>query len=930
MKRSFPLLFLIIIPFFGFSQPVFGIKGKVIDNSTGQPVPGALIAVTGTAFQQKTGTDGTFGFTHIPAGKYTLHLEAAAYLPLSLSVVVDSNLDMDLIPLEKDHIREQTANSIVLTENDLEDDSSMEVVSGLLQSSKDAFSRSAAFEFSQTFFKVRGLDAGSGVVLLNGIKMNKLFNGRPQWSNWGGLNDVTRNQEFTSCFSPSDDNFGGLLGTTYISTRASGYRPGFRLSASSSNRGYSGRFMATYSSGLQNNTSAYTVSASRRWAAEGFTAGTLYDAWSVFGAYEYRPHRDHSFNITALYTPNRRGKSAPNTREVYDLKGIRYNPYWGWQDGKIRNSRIRRIQEPIFILSHYWNISDKSELNFNIAYQAGKTGNSRIDFGGTTAMTASGGSVYYSAGASNPDPVYYQKLPGYLLSFDEDIDYEEVHRRRTAFMEDGQIDWNKLYAANLTQAAQGKNAAYILYEDRNDDKQFTVNAIFNTTLSEHISLDASLNRQKTRSENFAGVLDLLGGTGYLDVDSFADTPATAPNDLQHPDRNAGEGDRFKYNYNLFAGVTDGFVQAKFRYNTIDFYLTSTVGVTAYQREGLYQNGAFPEHSLGKGPKLNFTTMGGKAGGTYKINARHFIDFNTAYLQEAPVWKNVFSNARQNHDVVRNITTRKTRALDASYIIRSPGISSRLTGYYRNTSDDTEVSFYFVDGLNGDTSSFVQEVLTGIEKRNLGLEFGIEASVTPAITLKAVAAVGEFIYHNDPGLYLTSDDFEEEFPMLTSRLKNYKLPGGPQRAFSAGFEYRDPDFWWVGATVNYFSNAYIGINPLRRTANFYTDVYGLPFPEYDQAVAKTLLRQEKLDDYYLLNLIGGKSWSIKRKHYIGVFASINNLLNQRYRTGGFEQARNGNYRELLDESQNEIPVFGNRYWYGSGSSYFINVYLNFQI
>ncbi|MCB0376820.1 MAG: TonB-dependent receptor, partial [Sinomicrobium sp.] len=177
-----------------------------------------------------------------------------------------------------------------------------------------------------------------------------------------------------------------------------------------------------------------------------------------------------------------------------------------------------------------------------------------------------------------------------------------------------------------------------------------------------------------------------------------------------------------------------------------------------------------------------------------INGKHYITFNAAYLQNPPVLRNTFSNARQNHDIVKGITPQKTQALDVSYIIRSSGIKSRLTGYYNRTADASEIAFFFVDGLNGDTAAFVQEVLTGIEKRNRGLEFGMEAQLTPAITVKGAAAIGEFIYNNDPVLYLTSTDFEADFPSLRSRLKNYKIPGGPQQAYSAGFEYRDPDFW----------------------------------------------------------------------------------------------------------------------------------------
>ena len=82
----------------------------------------------------------------------------------------------------------------------------------------------APFEFSTSFFNVRGLNSENGILLMNGIDMNKLSNGRPQWSNWGGLNDVLRNQELTSGLAASSYNFGGVLGSTNINLRASRYR----------------------------------------------------------------------------------------------------------------------------------------------------------------------------------------------------------------------------------------------------------------------------------------------------------------------------------------------------------------------------------------------------------------------------------------------------------------------------------------------------------------------------------------------------------------------------------------------------------------------------------------------------------------------------------------------------------------------------------
>ena len=64
---------------------------------------------------------------------------------------------------------------------------------------------------------------------------------------------------------------------------------------------------------------------------------------------------------------------------------------------------------------------------------------------------------------------------------------------------------------------------------------------------------------------------------------------------------------------------------------------------------------------------------------------------------------------------------------------------------------------------------------------------------------------------------------------------------------------------------------------------------------------------------VVNMIGGKSWKID-DYFVGFFASINNILDQKYRTGGFEQGRNANYQQLLQDTNKPKRVFGPKYWY----------------
>ena len=931
-KGVFIFLFAFFSVSLAFSQTI--IKGSVKDAVSFQSISNVSVTIEETEETVLTDILGEFIFsTNVPLGEQVLRVSKLGYFTQRYPIVVNENQVVNItdITLERDLTSSQDLFTITLSDDELDNDASAaDNISGLLSSSLDLFQRTAAFEFSSSFFRLRGLDSENGTVLINGIEMNKLYNGRPQWNNWGGLNDVVRNQELTVGLTPSAYNFGGILGTTNINVRASQARSGSRLTYSSSNRSYTNRLMATYASGLLKNNWAFTIALGRRWGNEGFQDASLYDSNSIFASIEKKINDKHSINFVSIYAPNRRGKSSPNTQEVYDLKGIKYNEYWGWQDGEKRNSRIKEVVEPIFMLNHFWDMSSKTTLNTNIGYQFGKIGDSRLDNNGTNLVNG-----FPEGGGVNPSPTYYQKLPSYALrNFPDNTSV--AYGLQQQFLNNGQIDWNSLYQANTPSSLNGGNAIYLLYEDRVDDKQLTLNSILTTELSENIILNASVNYRSLKSENFANVLDLFGANTFLDVDAFATNIDEAQNDLLNPNRLVTEGDKFRYNYNLFANILNGYAQAQFKYNKVDFYLSGSISNTQYQREGLYQNGGFADNSFGKGEKQSFTGFGTKAGLTYKISGKHLLDFNGGYITRAPSLRNTFSNSRENHNVVPNITEEKIASVDASYIFRSPTVKAKLTGYYTKITDANEISFFFADGVGGDNTAFVQEILQGIDKKHLGGELGIEAQVTPTIKLKGVASIGQYTYDNNPNLILTTEADDESIAagfvngfkdFGQSSLKDYKLAAGPHRAYSVGFEYRDPDFWWVGATANFFTNTYIDVSPLTRSSNFNTDFDGNPFADYDEDLARDLLKQEKFDDYMVINLIGGKSWKIGDK-YIGFFASINNLLDEVYKTGGFENGRNANFRQLRDDKALDTPVFGSKYWYGRGTTYFMNVYLRF--
>lgn len=934
------------------------IKAKVVDSKTQKPLQNVVAAVQNLNLTSVTDGTGEFVIKNVPAGNQILLVKTAGYKDQLFSLEVSQNqtLDIGVVVLEEDITVEQQLSLISITDNDLGDDNSgSESTSGLLQASRDTYQQAAAFNWGQARFRIRGLDNEYSTTMINGVVMNKIYDGRPQWSNWGGLNDATRNQEFTMGSAPSDYTFGGILGTQEINTRASIYRKGSRISFSGTNTNYSWRAMGTYASGMNTKGWAFVVSASRRWAEEGYFEGTNYAANSLFASVEKKINDNHSLNFTSIYASNNRAKNSPNTEEITRNMGVDYNSYWGWQEGDKRNSRVKKLLEPINMLSHYWRINDKTSLNTNLAYQFGSVGNSRLDYRNTAYNITSSGSAMVLH-----DPTYYKNLPSYYTSTYENDPalvpssaylpgglggiflgntqqyLDLADQAANVFLANSQLDWGAIYKANRTTG----ESFYALYEDRTDDKQWSANTILNSQLSDNIVMNGGFSYRRLNSHNYQRMIDLLGGEFYLDTDSFY-TGNQAQSDLNNPNREIHEGDAYGYNYNLYANTFDAFTQFKFTYKKFDFYLGQNFVRSEYQREGLYKNGIYENNSQGKSDKVKFDNFGFKGGITYKINGKNFINFNGVYMTKAPSLRNTFPNVRLNNNITNNLNSETISSADLSYIIKTPKMKTRLTGFVSRTENATETSFYFAEGLltddNGDGGdAFVGETVTGINKKNIGLEFGFEYQITSTIKATLNGALGQYVYENNPNVQINDDSkatVDNQYPVIDfgkAYLKNYRISGTPQQAASVGLEYRDPKFWWIGANYNYLDKNYIDVAPILRTDRFVTnptDINGLPFPEATNERIRELLKQEKFDAIYLLNLTGGKSWKVGSNTF-GFFASINNVLDKTYKTGGYEQARNSNYRELNQDVSSGTPAFAPKYFYGYGRTYFVNLYINF--
>lgn len=924
-----------------------------VKDEQGKPVENVSVDLNGNT-PVKTDKIGYFQFVDVEAGSYKLYLSNPNYQLKTIDFKITEEKRLDIGEIILNVLLQGTEQDLTFLVNDGDSENfTQSSTVGLLQSSQDVFSRLAAFDLGAYWFRPRGIDGRSGDTQLNGASMVRMTNGTVNFSNWGGLNEITRYPETAVNHAPSEFTFGGISSVFYKNTRASEYRKGFNFTQSLTNRNYRNRTSLRYSSGMKKNGWAFTVMAARRWAEEGINEGTFYDAYAGYLGIEKKLTDDHTITVNVFAAPSVRSTSSPATQEVYDYRGVHYNSYWGFQDGEKRSERVRKSFQPIFQVQDFWKINEKSSLWTAISYQFGKDKGSRLDW----------------QNVPNPSPTYYRNLPSYLDYLDPDANTanptgqstpaQQAYQTSLANWIIGdpnvtQINWAKLYKANTNQqnttqyGVYGKKALYFLVNDVNDDKIGNASAHYTFNFNDKTRFFLNLNFQNYVSNQYREVNDLLGADFALNRDPFAAT--------NHPGKsgfyNEAEftiakkvGDRINYDFTFRRNSFKLNPGIKFSSGKFDVFATANAAYSSSSREGNFKHYLYPD-SFGKSAEISFWDFGLKAQAIFRVNGRNFLVYNGAAYNQSPFLEDLFINPRVNASMAPDIKSTVFLANDLSYVYSSPKLKLRLTGYLIDTENETNVQRFFADGiaLNNDNttgnpaivqSAFVTQVMSNVEKRNMGAELGIEYKITASLSFQGLASYGQYTYQNNPTTYYASDaigtfsDGKSFINLGEAQLEKYYQGGSPQKGYSAGLRYSAPKFWWAGVSYNYLDDNYLDPSAIVRTRSFVQNtISGTPYAGATPEELRRLLKQNKLPAAGFVNVNAGKSWMLG-KYYILLTASVNNVLdNTDYITGGFEQTRNVKFQSFKEDNDRELPLYGSKYWYTQGRSYFVNLQFRF--
>ncbi len=783
-------------------------------------------------------------------------------------------------------------------------------IPGLLRASDDIFAQKASYNFRNAGFRVRGYNGRNTRVMLNGMPFSHPELGFAVWSWWGGLNDITRYSESRLGITKNPYDFGAVGGYTNIDMRPSSQRAGTRVSYGSTNRSYRHRLMATHSSGMMENGWAYTVSVSGRYSKEGYEPGTFYRGASYFLGAEKRLNDQHSISLMGFGAPTAQGLASISVQEAYDLAGTNfYNPNWGYQNGKKRNSNVREAHQPILMLKHDWEIDEKTSLSSGVYYQFGSYSTSRLN--------------WYDA--KDPRPDYYRYRPSFYKETDP-ARYKRLKKRWKNDVDTRQLDWSRMYMANSKnlytvenangsgETHTGMRSKYIVEDQHSDPRRLGADMQIRHEFSDRLTLNGGADLLIYESRNYQEVEDLLGGDYWVDVNQFAERDFSESSakqyDLSEPNGIVKEGEKFGYDYSMHVDRGKGFAQLDYKGDRLEGYIGAKLSHTQIQREGHKRNGLFPNSSKGFSEALNFTNYGVKGGVVFKITGRHYLSANGQYGTRAPLARNAFLSPRTRNDVLPGLTSEKLLSADLNYRIRYPKLKGRLSIYHTEERDKAwNRSFY-----HDEVQNFVNYSMTGVDQTFSGVELGLRYKIIPSLSITGAFNKGYYLWSSRPEATITQDNSSEIIAEgRTAYLKNYRVGEIPQTVGSIGLKYDAPKNWFVGVDGNYFDDLYMPVNPDRRTKDA-VEGYVESDPQYQEMIA-----QEKLDPGYTIDMIGGKSWRVNG-NYLSLFVTVNNLLNTKdFKRGGYEQLR-------YDPSN--LDRFPANYSYMYGRTYFAQLSYSF--
>ena len=785
MKNFKKLLFVAIL---FVSTTVLGqtkITGTVVDESN-QSLPGASILEKGTMNGTETDFDGKF-LLNTTSNSGILVVSFIGYKTVEVSFT-STKSDMGAIQLEEGG---STLDEIIITSTsfaidrktpvavstikaaDIERKLGTQEFPEVLKSTPGVYATKSGGGFGDGRINLRGFNSENVAVMINGVPVNDMENGRVYWSNWAGLSDVTSAMQVQRGLGAAKVAVPSIGGTINILSKTSDVNKGGNVVASTGNNGYQ-KYGFTLSTGLMENGLAATVSFAKI-SGEGYIEGTQFEGSNYFVNFSKEINENHKISFTSFGAPQRHGqRQNMSTVSTYRNAeaGNQFNPDWGYKDGQVTHIEDNFYHKSQTSLNHYWTINDNTSLSTAAYVSYGSGG------GGGTAGT-------------NRD-LFGVRLGG----------------------ADQPVDLDNIVEINRANGALGSEA--ILRASRNDHEWYGLLSTFKTNLTDELTFIGGLDVRTYTGKHFREVTDLLGGDYYFDNEN-----------VNNPNAALVVGDKMGYNNDGEVGWLGFFGQLEYGTENFDAFVSSSLQKTSYQRIEyfLYDLSTEAGKDLATSEKIKLDGYSIKGGANYRLDDVQNVFANIGYFERPAAFNAVF-NGYNNTKINRDAENEKVFSLELGYGVRAEKFAANVNVYRTQWNDRTFTRS--VRATEPGAEDYTANLL-GVNALHQGVEFDFTYKPSNNLNFSGMVSLGDWKWDNNLEDVPVFNENQEEVTTLSLPIKGLRVSNAAQTTAALGMLYKFWDRTSITVDYNYFANLYARIDVLNyaNATETPTDSYKVP-------------------------------------------------------------------------------------------------------
>ena len=870
-KWAFSGLLLLIVST-AFSQGK--VSGTITDSELKQPLPGATISVEGSSDAVVTDADGKF-VVNAPssAGKLVItyigfqpktvnfNVSGGATVNLGSIVLASSANELDEIIVRStvvDVAKDRKTPVAVSTIKALEIQQKLgnQEFPEILANTPSVYATKAGGGFGDSRITIRGFTQENIAVMINGVPVNDMENGRVFWSNWAGLSDVTSAMQVQRGLGSSKLAIPSVGGTINVVTRSADMKEGGSVSLGLANNDYL-KTQASYSTGKMKSGLSTSVLFSQT-RGDGYVDGTKFAGGNYFVAigYEINPKHDLQLTFTGAPQWHNQRATAPTLNQYLKYgngsePNIKYNSDWGYLNGKEYSFRTNYYHKPVASLNWDWKITDAMKLS-TVVYGSWGRG------GGTNGAGAIRGNRFFADNLRKPDgTINVDLIQAYNSGQQVNINGTNFTRAQT-----GGFYQNSASTSN--NATNGISQISSI----NSHNWYGSVINLNSKLSNNLTLDFGIDTRLYKGIHYQVLTDLLGADNY---NANYDATGATNNDINNPIRTLSytyaprpNGNPFfntdyqqKINYNNDGDVRwyGAFTQLEYTSDKLTAFVQGAISQQGFKRIDYFKY--LKSSDLAETDYENILGGNVKAGVNYNIDSHHNVFVNSGYYSKQPFFNAVYPN---NASLVNgNLVNEKIIGIEAGYGFRSRIFNANLNAYHTTWKDRYQRSNDAATDNPGGYYDF-----SGITEVHSGIELDINAKVTEKFKVNGMISVGNWEYkgNSKSNRYDATNNPISGGVDSTLYLDGVKVGDAAQTVASIGGAYEIFERFSVDANYRFTDKLFAAISPGSFTTE--NNSGSLQLPSY-----------ELVDAGFSYKMLVGKD----KKNSVNFRFNMNNVLDK---------------------------------------------------